>query len=72
MQRLVLTFALFVACTSIQAKEWAFDVYLDKTKMGSHTFSLNDANQMTSRAKFKVKVLFVEAYSYNQIGRAHV
>ena len=69
MQRLVLTFALFVACTSIQAKEWAFDVYLDKTKMGSHTFSLNDANQMTSRAKFKVKVLFVEAYSYNHVSK---
>ncbi len=69
MQQLVLTFALFVACTSIQAKEWTFDVYLDKTKMGSHTFSLNDANQMTSRAKFKVKVLFVEAYSYNHVSK---
>lgn len=69
MQQLVLTLALFVACTSIQAKEWTFDVYLDKTKMGSHTFSLNDANQMTSRAKFKVKVLFVEAYSYNHVSK---
>ena len=69
MQQLAITLALFLVCTSIQAKEWAFDVYLDKTKMGTHTFTLNEANQMTSRAKFKVKVLFVEAYSYNHVSK---
>lgn len=47
------------------AKEWAFDVYLDKSKMGQHSFSLNEANQLTSTAKFNVKVLFVNAYQYD-------
>ena len=47
------------------AKDWQFDVYLDKSKMGQHTFSLNDANALTSTAKFNVKVLFVNAYSYD-------
>ena len=47
------------------AKDWQFDVYLDKSKMGQHTFSLNDVNELTSTAKFNVKVLFVNAYSYD-------
>ncbi len=47
------------------AKDWTFDVYLDKSKMGQHTFSLNDANQLTSIAKFNVKVLFINAYKYD-------
>ena len=47
------------------AKEWAFDVYLDKNKIGQHTFSLNDANELTSKAKFNVKVLFINAYQYD-------
>lgn len=57
-------------CTSLgsslaHAKDWTFDVYLDKSKMGQHTFSLNEANQLTSTAKFNVKVLFVNAYQYD-------
>lgn len=47
------------------AKDWVFDVYLDKTKMGQHTFSLNEVHQLTSTAKFNVKVLFVNAYQYD-------
>lgn len=47
------------------AKDWNFDVYLDKTKMGQHTFNLNEARQLTSTAKFNVKVLFVNAYQYD-------
>lgn len=47
------------------AKDWTFDVYLDKTKMGEHTFNLNEANQLISIAKFKVKILFVNAYQYD-------
>lgn len=52
----------------LQAKEWAFDVYLDKSKIGSHTFTLND-NTLTSKAKFNVKVLFVEAYKYDHAAK---
>ncbi len=52
----------------LQAKEWAFDVHLDKSKIGSHTFTLND-NTLTSKAKFNVKVLFVEAYKYDHAAK---
>lgn len=54
-----------LASSVAMAKEWAFDVYLDKSKMGQHTFTLNEANQLTSSAKFNVKVLFVNAYQYD-------
>jgi hypothetical protein len=47
------------------AKEWAFDVYLDKSNIGQHTFNLNEANELTSKAKFNVKVLFIQAYQYD-------
>ncbi|MGB7816352.1 MAG: DUF6134 family protein [Methylotenera sp.] len=47
------------------AKEWNFDVYLDKTKIGQHTFKLNEASELISQAKFNVKVLFINAYKYN-------
>lgn len=46
-----------------QAKEWSFDVWLDKQKIGTHTFVLNQS-QLQSRANFKVKVLFINAYRY--------
>lgn len=45
------------------AKDWSFDVYLDKQKMGTHSFTLND-NQLQSQANFKVKILFINAYDY--------
>lgn len=57
--------SMSVVSSIAAAKEWAFDVYLDKSKMGQHTFSLNEANQLTSTAKFNVKVLFVNAYQYD-------
>ncbi len=47
------------------AKDWTFDVYLDKSKIGQHTFSLSDENELTSKAKFNVKVLFINAYQYD-------
>jgi hypothetical protein len=46
-----------------EAKEWSFEVWLDKQKIGSHTFVLNQ-DQLHSRANFKVKVLFINAYRY--------
>lgn len=54
---------LFIT-TSLQAKEWAFDVYLDKQKIGTHTFKLEN-NRLTSQADFKVKILFFNAYEYH-------
>ncbi len=63
---LVLT---LVFSAKIFAKEWAFDVYLDKKKMGTHTFVLDDANLMTSTAKFKVNILFINAYNYYHVSK---
>ena len=52
-------------CSSACAKEWNFDVYLDKTRIGQHTFKLSEANELVSQAKFNVKVLFINAYQYS-------
>ena len=49
----------------ISAKEWSFDVYLDKNKIGQHEFKLTESNELTSIAKFNVKVLFINAYQYD-------
>lgn len=67
MNRLFMTCWLLLstlASQSAMAKEWVFDVYLDKSKIGQHTFKLNDALVLTSTATFKVKVLFINAYQY--------
>lgn len=63
MKRTIFCAFFLLATPVLQAKEWAFDVYLDKNKIGTHTFTLND-NTLTSKAKFNVKVLFIEAYKY--------
>lgn len=49
--------------SAAQAKDWSFEVWLDKQKIGTHTFSFNN-NQLESRADFNVKVLFINAYRY--------
>jgi hypothetical protein len=55
---------LFTFSIPALAQQWAFDVYLDKSKIGKHTFTL-EKNKLTSRAKFNVKVLFINAYQYD-------
>lgn len=67
--RLYFLFLSLVFSANIFAKEWAFDVYLDKAKMGTHTFVLDGNNMMTSTAKFKVDVLFFNAYSYHHVAK---
>jgi len=62
-------FILLLASFAASAIEWNFDVYLDKTKIGTHTFTLSENGKMLSRAQFKVKILFVEAYSYDHISK---
>ena len=61
---LLLSASMLLLASPLQAREWAFDVYLDKTKIGQHTFQLNNAQQLVSQAKFNVKVLFINAYQY--------
>ncbi|PPC85818.1 MAG: hypothetical protein CTY37_07390 [Methylotenera sp.] len=51
------------------AQDWVFDVFLDKSKIGKHSFTLDQSSQLTSRAKFNVKVLFIEAYNYDHTAK---
>lgn len=51
------------------AKEWSFDVYLDKNKIGQHRFKLSDTNQLVSEANFQVKFLFINAYQYQHTSK---
>lgn len=59
----VLLAVSFLYSQAVQAKQWAFEVWLDQQKIGTHTFELSQ-NRLLSRANFKVKVLFINAYSY--------
>lgn len=52
-----------LAAVPLHAQDWSFEVFLDQQKIGTHTFS-RDQNQLQSRANFKVKVLFINAYRY--------
>jgi len=62
---MLFTLLLGLASGNAYAKEWDFDVYLDKTKIGEHTFTLNENDTLISRAKFNVKLLFINAYQYD-------
>lgn len=47
--------------------EWNFRVYLDDSDIGFHRFTRtrdDDITQITTSARFKVKFLFITAYSY--------
>lgn len=68
MKKIILSISFLLATSSLHAKEWAFDVYLDKSKIGSHSFIFND-NKLVSRAKFNVKVLFINAYKYDHTSK---
>jgi hypothetical protein len=68
MKKSVLMLALTLFSSSLVAQQWAFDVYLDKSKIGKHTFTYAN-NLLTSRAKFNVKVLFVNAYQYDHTSK---
>lgn len=70
MKKLLLLLTLIP--TLSYAQEWTFDVYLDKSKIGQHSFTLSEKDgmaQLVSKAKFNVKVLFVNAYSYDHIAK---
>lgn len=64
MQKINLLLSLCLFSTLVQSQEWNFDVFLDKEKIGTHSFKLNENNVLQSNAKFKVKVLFINAYDY--------
>ena len=66
MQKLITLLFVCLFSSTAMADEWLFDVYLDNSKIGKHSFSLVNST-LTSRAKFKVKVLFINAYSYDHL-----
>lgn len=48
-------------------KKWEFEVFLDDTAIGYHHFVLHDKGaerELSSEARFNVKLLFVSAYRY--------
>ncbi|MES2637246.1 MAG: DUF6134 family protein [Pseudomonadota bacterium] len=65
----LLSIGTALTISSATAEEWAFDVFLDKSKIGKHTFTLDQNRILTSRAKFNVKVLFIEAYNYDHLAK---
>jgi hypothetical protein len=69
MNKLFILISLIALSPILHAKEWAFDVYLDKSKIGQHTFKLDQNNQLISHAKFSVKVLFINAYQYDHTAK---
>jgi hypothetical protein len=53
--------------SSIEPREWNFQVYLNDDPIGFHNFRLqpqDDGYQLQTEAEFKVKFLFVTAYRY--------
>ncbi len=49
------------------AQQWNFKVFLDDKEIGIHNFSVvpaADSTRMTTKARFDVKILFINAYQY--------
>src|SRR5436305_5130406 len=60
--------AALLAPLSAEAREWLFDVTLDGLSIGTHRFVLTDAGEerrVTSDAHFRVRLLLIDAYSYD-------
>ena len=56
------------ASTEAVSREWRFQVSLDGRHIGEHRFVLRDAGEsreLTSEARFRVRVLFFDAYRYD-------
>lgn len=64
--------AATAAAVSESTREWRFDVSLDGKPIGEHAFVLReDAGELelTSEARFRVRVLFFDAYRYDHRAR---
>jgi hypothetical protein len=56
------------AGADLATREWRFHVSLDGRPIGEHRFVLRDAGdsrELTSEARFRVRVLFFDAYRYD-------
>ena len=59
--------SMLAAQSNAQAKEWRFNALLDGKPIGHHHFRLDerdDRRELTSEARFDVKLLFVSVYTY--------
>ena len=59
--------ALCSVTTFANPRKWEFQVFLDDTAIGHHHFVVNDKGaerELTTDARFDVKVLFINAYRY--------
>lgn len=66
---LIMGAVLGVAATTTFAavQKWEFQVYLDDAAIGHHHFAVNEngtERELTTDARFEVKVLFINAYRY--------
>jgi len=59
--------SLFLRPGILTAQGWNFEAFLDGEKIGTHSFKLDENagfKKLESKADFKVKFLFITAYSY--------
>lgn len=67
MTAVLLTLACLPRIAAAAEGHWVFKVYLDKKEIGFHEFVVEDSEegrQVNINARFDVKVLFINAYSY--------
>src|SRR4051812_17162534 len=58
--------------SGVVTREWNFNVSLDGRPIGEHRFTLRDGGgmrELTSEARFRVRVLFIDAYRYDHLAR---
>jgi Family of unknown function (DUF6134) len=58
----------------ITLREWNFDVSLDGRPIGEHRFTLREdsgSRELTSEARFRVRILYINAYRYDHRAREH-
>lgn len=75
MKRLAaLALALLPSLTQAADDAWRFRVFLDRDEIGTHDFVLKkeaNGDVLTSAARYRVKVMFVEAYRYEHASNEH-
>lgn len=74
MMRALLVLAALVPATAVAStgQEWQFRVLLDGREVGSHRFRVSDGGgerRVESDARFTVKFLFIDAYTYTHQAR---
>ncbi|MET0660019.1 MAG: DUF6134 family protein [Steroidobacteraceae bacterium] len=68
----VLLGVLAASAADGSTREWRFNVTLDDKPIGTHRFLMRDSGQrreLTSEARFNVRILFFDAYRYEHSAR---